>query len=47
MEKIGITFQGIDANKCINEIYHTCVLNNISIKMEIQLENNDIKFICL
>lgn len=47
MEEIGITFQNAYAINYIIEIYHWCFSNNISIKMEILIENGDIVSICL
>lgn len=40
LENIGISYQGIDSNKCIKEIFNQCTKNNIKIKMKIILENN-------
>lgn len=42
LEKIGISYQGIDANKCIREIISQCTKNKISIRMKIKLSDDTI-----
>jgi hypothetical protein len=41
-ENLGISVQGVDANKSIKEIYKQATLNNIKINITIRLENNNI-----
>jgi len=41
-ENLGISVQGVDANKSIKEIYTQATLNNIKINITIRLENNNI-----
>ena len=40
IENLGISIQGVDSNKCIKEIMNQCIINNLSIKMNIRLNNN-------
>lgn len=42
LENLGISYQGIDSNKCINEIIKQSVRNNISIIIKIKLKNDNI-----
>ena len=41
LDKIGISVQGVDANKCIYEIINQCIKNYIKLEMNIKLQNND------
>lgn len=46
MENIGISYQGIDSNKCIVEIITQCVKNNILINIKIRLsDGNELKLL--
>ena len=40
LDKIGISVQGVDANKCIYEIINQCIKNYIKLEMNIKLQNN-------
>jgi hypothetical protein len=40
IDKLGISVQGIDANKSIYEIYKQSNINNIKLYLKIKLENN-------
>ena len=40
LDDIGISVQGIDANKSIYEIYNQSLINNIKVYLKIKLENN-------
>jgi len=40
LEDLGISIQGVDANKCIYEIINQCIQNNIKIEIKIKLQNN-------
>lgn len=40
LEEIGISVQGVDSNKCLYEILNQCEINEIDIKMTIELQNN-------
>lgn len=42
LENLKISFQGVDSNKCLNEIINQCIKENISLQMQIQLTNNHI-----
>jgi hypothetical protein len=39
LENIGISVQGVESNKCLNEIIYQCIMNEIDIKMQIELLN--------
>jgi hypothetical protein len=39
LENIGISVQGVESNKCLNEIINQCIMNEIDIKMSIELSN--------
>ncbi len=39
LENIGISVQGAENNKCLNEIINQCIINEIDIKMTIELSN--------
>jgi len=41
LDKLGISVQGVDANKCLYEIINQCKKNNIKLKMDIILKNKD------
>ncbi len=41
LENLGISIQGVDSNKCINEIVNQCIHNNIKLKLNIKLSNGD------
>ena len=41
LKELGISVQGVDANKCLYEIVNQCIKNNIKLKMNIKLENKD------
>jgi len=41
-EKLGISIQGINSNKCIKEIFNQCKHNKIKLKLIIKLDNKDI-----
>jgi len=43
IEKLGISIQGCDSNKCLLEIINQCIENNIMISMEIKLINSVVK----
>ena len=43
IEKLGISVQGCDSNKCLLEIINQCIENNIMISMEIKLINSVVK----
>ncbi len=40
LKKIGISVQGVDANKCLYEIINQCIENNINLKINIKLNDN-------
>ena len=40
LENLGISVQGVDANKCIYEIIKQCEKNNIKIDIKIRLKDN-------
>jgi hypothetical protein len=40
LKKLGISIQGVDANKCLYEIINQCIENNINLKINIKLNNN-------
>jgi hypothetical protein len=40
LENLGISVQGVDANKCIYEIINQCEKNNITIDIKIRLNDN-------
>jgi len=42
IETLGISVQGVDANKTITEIINQCCKNNIKLIMVIQLKDNNI-----
>jgi hypothetical protein len=42
LEELGISIQGVTANKCILEIINQCIINKININMCIELENKSI-----
>ena len=37
LDKLGISVQGVDSNKCIFEIINQCIENEINILMKIKL----------
>jgi len=39
LNNLGISIQGVDANKCIFEIINQCIKNKITILLEIKLTN--------
>lgn len=39
LENLGISVQGVDANKCLYEIIHQCTNNNINIILNITLND--------
>ena len=47
MKEIGISFRNVNANKYMYEIYHMCILNTISIQIEILNDEGNIIFICI
>ncbi len=40
LNKLRISIQGVDSNKCLQEIINQCEKNNIQLKMLIELNNN-------
>jgi hypothetical protein len=40
LKDLGISVQGVDANKCIYEIINQCIENNINLKINIKLNDN-------
>ncbi len=42
LKDIGISYQGVDSNKCLFEIINQCVKNNISLNLKIKLNNQTI-----
>jgi hypothetical protein len=42
LDKLGISVQGVDANKCLYEIINQCNKNNIKLNMNIVLKNKDV-----
>jgi predicted RNA methylase len=40
LDKLGISVQGVDANKCLYEIINQCKKNNITIDIKIKLSDN-------
>ena len=42
LNQLGISVQGVDANKCLYEIINQCNKNNIKLKMHIELKNKEI-----
>jgi hypothetical protein len=42
LQKLNISFQGIDANKCMDEIINMCKCVNIVISLKIKLNNEEI-----
>jgi hypothetical protein len=42
LEKLNISYQGIDANKCLEEIINMCKCVNIVISLKIKLNNEEI-----
>jgi hypothetical protein len=42
LEKLNISYQGIDANKCMDEIINMCKCVNIVISPKIKLNNEEI-----
>lgn len=42
LEKLGISVQCVDSNKCLTEIINQCNINNIKLNMIIKINNNDI-----
>lgn len=41
-EKLGISVQGVDSNKCIYEIMKQCICNDIKLDIKIELANRDV-----
>ena len=41
LNQLGISVQGVDANKCLYEIINQCDKNNIKLNMNIILKNKD------
>ncbi len=41
LEKLGISIQGVESNKCLNEIVNQCIHNNISLTLNIKLSNDN------
>jgi hypothetical protein len=39
LDDIGISVQGVESNKCLNEIINQCISNEIDIKMTVELQN--------
>ena len=42
IEDLGISIQGVESNKCINEILHQCIINSIKFKLKIKTIDNNI-----
>jgi len=42
IDELGISVQGVDANKCLYEIINQCNKNNIELKIHIELKNKEI-----
>ena len=42
LENLGISIQGVDSNKCLLEIVNQCIENEISLKMQIKLDDKSI-----
>ena len=42
LDKLGISVQGVDANKCLYEIINQCDKNNIKLNMQIVLKKKDV-----
>ena len=42
LENLGISIQGADSNKCLLEIVNQCIENEISLKMQIKLDDKSI-----
>jgi hypothetical protein len=40
LDQLRISIQGVDSNKCLQEIINQCEKNNIRLKMSIELDNN-------
>ncbi len=40
LKDLGISVQGVDANKCLYEIINQCIENNINLKINIKLNDN-------
>ena len=40
LEELGISIQGVDANKCLYEIVNQCKKNNINLDIKIKLSDN-------
>lgn len=38
---LGISYQRIDSNKCMKEIYNQCYINKIPFDIHIELSNNE------
>jgi hypothetical protein len=39
-DELGISIQGVDSNKCLYEILHQCIENEINIKLQIKTFDN-------
>jgi hypothetical protein len=42
LDKIGISFQGVNSNKCLLEIINQCIENKIELYMKIKLSDDSI-----
>jgi len=42
LENLKISVQGVDSNKCLNEIINQCIKSNLQLNMKIKLLNNTI-----
>lgn len=40
LDKLGISVQGVDANRSIYEVFTQCIKNDISIELEIKMEDD-------
>jgi len=40
LDDLGISVQGVDSNKCLYEILHQCIENEINIKLQIKTFDN-------
>jgi hypothetical protein len=47
IEDLGISYQGVDSNKCIHEIFNQCLNNNIKLELDIEFKNKEKINICI
>ena len=47
IDELGISVQGVESNKCLYEILHQCIENEINIKLQIKTFDNLIIYVIL